>query len=128
MNFGELKEEIRQASNVQEAIEFVRRARDIEYELHCMLCALCGNEPHGKRGFSSLSTMVDCVKALDSHATKIEDYAVKINSHEAGLEQFNKTIGRIQQAYDSVSHLLHDSQPTVQAQPRKRFSWWRRND
>jgi len=126
MNFGELPKEITQASNVKEAIEFVRRARDIEYELHCMLCALCGNEPHGKRGFNALSTMVDCVKALDSHAQKIEEYATKINSHEAGLEHFNKTIGRVQQAYDSVSHLLNTPCPKVQELPRVRKAWWRR--
>jgi len=125
---GKKTREISHATTLEEAQLFVKKAREIEHELHLQVCAIWSAPPHGQRGYSSLTTIADCVRALNSHEKKIREYTESIRNSKMGLNEFNQTLQVIAQHVDSVSHMvpIYEGRAKTPEEQKEKKRWWRR--
>lgn len=129
MHFGPLNE-ITQATTLAEAQQLVKKAADIEHELQIQVCRINDCAPHGKRSYKQLLSIADCVRALNTHETKIRGYVEHIRESDMSLENFNTTLTVINQQLATISHLLPEQEQAPAPKPIKHswlvrvWCWW----
>lgn len=123
MYFGPLNE-ITQATTLAEAQQLVKKAADVEHYLQIQVCRINDCAPHGKRGYTTLLSIADCVRALNGHELKIKGYVEHIRESDMSLENFNKTLTSINQHLETIFHLLPKEEVVEAPEPARKQTWF----
>lgn len=83
------------ATDLETAVELVRKASDMEHELYLRVCKLYDVAPTGRRGFTQISDVAGCLIALKSHEQKIKQHQTSLVDNDKHLKEFNEVAKRL---------------------------------
>lgn len=128
MKSGELPPEFETgatwATSLDTAKELVKKALDLEHELQIQVCRIHDYEPHGKRGYKDLTSIPDCVRALNKCEVQIKKYRATIEESNMGLTAFNNTLIDIYGHRDALKALMPEPEPEVIPVVKPRRLFW----